>query len=89
MSRDRVRPPQPARNAPGKWTSLALAIVVNVAFVAVLVFTVSWRNPRPEAVTAELYAPPAKSAPAPAPAVEPPPSVEMIRGDKRSVETVK
>ena len=51
----------------GKWTALILALVVNLLFVAVLVFSVSWQNRAPPAVTAELYAPPAKVAPTPVP----------------------
>jgi colicin import membrane protein len=50
--------PAPARRARGKWTALILALLVNLLFVGVLVFSVSWQNRKPEAVTAELYAPP-------------------------------
>jgi colicin import membrane protein len=50
--------PARARRARGKWTALILALFVNLLFVGVLVFSVSWQNRRPEAVTAELYAPP-------------------------------
>jgi colicin import membrane protein len=50
--------PAPAQGPRGKWAALILAIFVNLLFVGVLVFTVSWRNRTPEAVTAELYAPP-------------------------------
>jgi len=56
---------------------LILALVVNLLFVGVLVFSVSWQNRKPEAVTAELYAPP--PPPAPRARVEPqptPPKVE-------------
>src|SRR6185437_2935074 len=47
-------------------------------FVGVLVFSVSWQNRPPVAVTAELYAPPAKPVPQPrvqlpVPKPEPPP----------------
>jgi hypothetical protein len=34
---------------------------VQGAFVAVLIFSVRWQNRKPEAVTAELYAPPSKT----------------------------
>jgi colicin import membrane protein len=51
------RPPRAPRGPRGKWTALALALVVNLLFVGVLVFSVSWQNRKPEAVTAELYAP--------------------------------
>jgi colicin import membrane protein len=50
--------PAPARRARGKWTALILALLVNLLFVGVLVFSVSWQNRKPEAMTAELYAPP-------------------------------
>jgi colicin import membrane protein len=50
--------PASARRTRGKWTALILALFVNLLFVGVLVFSVSWQNRRPEAVTAELYAPP-------------------------------
>jgi colicin import membrane protein len=65
-------------DARGKWTALMLALFVNLLFVAVLVFSVSWQNRKPEAVTAELYAPPVKSTPRPEPQPmqkpEPPPA---------------
>jgi colicin import membrane protein len=57
----------------GKWTALLLALFVNLLFVGVLVFSVSWQNRPPVAVTAELYAPPAKPVPQAQPRVEPPP----------------
>ena len=50
--------PARARITRGKWTALMLALFVNLLFVGVLVFSVSWQNRTPEAVTAELYAPP-------------------------------
>ncbi len=62
------RPRQP-RRITGKWWALLLAIAVQLAFLAVLVFSVQWQNRRPEPVSAELYAPPAP----PPPVVEPPP----------------
>ena len=69
--------PQRAQASRGRWTALILALVVNLLFVGVLVFSVSWQNRKPEAVTAELYAPP--PPPAPRARVEPqptPPKVE-------------
>ena len=67
--------PARARSARGKWTALALALFVNLLFVGVLVFSVSWQNRKPEAVTAELYAPPSRPPVAPAPAqVQPRPA---------------
>jgi colicin import membrane protein len=74
---DRPRTP---REVTGKWLALALALLVQAAFVAVLVFSVRWQNRKPEPVTAELYAPPTKvsvpEAPpqrAPTPAPQPVP----------------
>ena len=74
------RPNRPRRPR-GKLAALVLAIAVNLLFLAVLVFTVSWQNRQPQAVTAELYAPPAKAPvaapppqPTPAPEVKPPPA---------------
>lgn len=71
MSSDRPR--KPAR-VPGKWVALGLAIAVHAVFIGVLVFSLQWQNRQPEAVTAELYAPPARSAnPEPPPVATPPP----------------
>ncbi len=66
------RPPRLTR-VRGKWTALLLALFVNLLFVGVLVFSVSWQNRPPVAVTAELYAPPTKAVPQPQPRVEPAP----------------
>lgn len=69
---DRPRAP---RQLKGKWWALLLAIGVQLAFLAVIVFSVSWQNRPPQAVTAELYAPPSRAAVAePAPAVPAPPA---------------
>jgi len=67
-----------APRARGKWAALMLALFVNLLFIAVLVFSVSWQNRKPEAVSAELYAPPPVNTPRPQPKVEPiqPPKVE-------------
>ena len=68
------RPHRPRRPR-GKWMALALAILVNIVFLGVLVFSVSWQNRAPVPITAELYAPPAKTPVAePPPRTEPPPS---------------
>ena len=68
-----------ARRTRGKWVALSLAILVNLLFVGVLVFSITWQNRAPDVVTAELYAPPSQApvseAPRPAPpqpAPEPP-----------------
>jgi colicin import membrane protein len=60
----------------GRWTALALAIAVNLVFLVVLIVSVSWQNRKPEPVTAELYAPPAKALTAEPPPPPPPPKVE-------------
>jgi len=77
MSTDRPRAPAKTR---GRWPALLLAIAVNAAFIGVLFFSIRWQNRQPSPVTAELYAPAAKSAvtqapapPPPAPVAEPPP----------------
>jgi colicin import membrane protein len=71
------RPRQP-RRITGKWWALLLAAIVQLGFLAVLVFSVQWQNRKPEPITAELYAPPTKAPvaeapPAPQPEPEPPP----------------
>ena len=38
-----------------------LAVAVHLAFVVFLIFSVNWQNREPEPVSAELYAPPARS----------------------------
>jgi colicin import membrane protein len=69
------------RGTPGRGLALALAILVHLAFIAVLIFSIRWRNQAPEAVTAELYAPtpvPQKAAPQPPPAPpEPAPAPQV------------
>ena len=66
------RPRKPAR-VTGQWPALALAIAVHVVFIAVLVFSLRWQNRKPEPVTAELYAPPSKTAVAEPVETKPPP----------------
>jgi len=61
----------------GKWFAATLAAVVNLAFIAFLVFSVTWQNRKVEPVSVELYAPPAKAEPTappepPKPQPEPP-----------------
>lgn len=68
--------PAPAQRARGKWTALILALFVNLLFVGVLVFSVSWQNRPPQAVTAELYAPPPPTVTAPR-RVEPTPQPKL------------
>ena len=66
-----------ARWSTGKWIAAVLAVAIHLAFVVFLVFSVTWQNRKPEAVSVELYAPPSpekvepvKSRPPPKP--EPP-----------------
>ena len=72
------RPRQP-RRITGKWWALLLAVVVQLSFLAVLVFSVQWKSREPAPVTAELYAPPVKAPvvePTPPPQPPPPPEPE-------------
>src|ERR1700687_2777572 len=60
----------------GKWVALLLAVAVHLGFIVFLIFSVTCQNPKPDAVSVELYAPPApeKIPPKPAPeAPKPPP----------------
>jgi colicin import membrane protein len=74
----------PSRERPrwsaAKWTAAILAVAVHLAFVLVLIFSVSWQSRKPEPVTAELYAQkvePVKQPEPPKPEPEPPkPPVE-------------
>jgi len=60
------------------WVAAILAVAVHLGFIVFLIFSVTWQNSKPEAVSVELYAPPGpekvvveKVAP-PTPAPEPP-----------------
>ncbi|HWZ73381.1 MAG TPA: TonB C-terminal domain-containing protein [Casimicrobiaceae bacterium] len=57
----------------GKWIAAVLAVAVHLGFIAFLIFSVTWQNSKPEAVSVELYAPPApeRTTP-PKPLPEPP-----------------
>ncbi len=67
------------RRRPGRKLALVLAILVHLAFVGVLVWSVRWQSRPPEPVTAELYAPPVRSrTPEPEAKVEPPPPAPKI-----------
>jgi colicin import membrane protein len=60
----------------GKWIAAVLALLVNAGFIAFLVFNVTWQNRKEQAVSVELYAPPAPTktdTPKPPPQPEPPP----------------
>ncbi len=70
----RAPEPDSGRRRPGRKLALVLAILVHLAFVGVLVWSVRWQSRPPEPVTAELYAPPVRArAPEPEAKVEPPP----------------
>jgi len=66
---------------PGRWLALTLALIIHAAFIAVLVFSIRWQNRQPDAVVAELYAPPvaAPAMPPPAPPPKPEPQPEPQR----------
>ena len=62
-----------AGRTPGGKLALFLAILVHVAFIAVLIWSIRWQSRPPEVITAELYAPPVRAPrPDPIPAIEPP-----------------
>jgi len=65
--------PRAPRQVTGKWLALALALLVQAVFVAVLIFSVHWQNRRPEPISAELYAPPPSKAPVAEQQLAPPP----------------
>jgi colicin import membrane protein len=56
----------------GKWIAAILAVAVHLGFIVFLIFSVTWQNPKPEAVSVELYAPPAPEKIPPKPSPEPP-----------------
>jgi len=71
--------PRVPRQVTGQWLALGLALLVQAAFVAVLIFSVHWQNRKPEPISAELYAPPGKTPvaepqPAPPPIPKPQPA---------------
>ena len=71
--------PRVPRQVTGQWLALGLALLVQAAFVAVLIFSVHWQNRKPEPISAELYAPPGKTPvaepqPAPPPIPRPQPA---------------
>ncbi len=71
-----------ARHEPGRVPAIILAVLVHVAFIAVLVFGVDWQTREPAPVVAELWnslpgvtppPPPPKPEPAPEPKPQPEP----------------
>src|SRR5215831_12644565 len=75
------------------WIAVILAIVVHVGFVLFLIFNVTWRNPKPEGVVVDLYAPPVPVAtpepPKAAPQPEPPKSEPEPEPPKPQAEPPK
>jgi len=71
-----MRESRTTERSAGKWFAAILAAVVNLGFIAFLVFSVTWQNRKLEPVTVELYAPPspAKAVPAPQPQPQPEPA---------------
>ncbi len=51
-------PRSDARWSTGKWIAAILAVAIHLAFVGFLVFSATWQNRKPEAVSVELYAAP-------------------------------
>jgi colicin import membrane protein len=86
MVKEHDRPPRRRPRLRGRWTALLLALLVNLVFVGVLVFSVTWRNQPVEAISAELYAPPAK---APEPPKPEPPKPEPPRPEPPKPEPPK
>jgi colicin import membrane protein len=62
-----------ARWSTGKWIAAVLAVAIHLAFVVFLVFSVTWQNRKPEAVSVELYAPPSPEKVEPAKSKPPEP----------------
>src|SRR4051812_45971811 len=81
VTRDAPRKPAAAS---GRWLAMALALLVNVAFIGVLFFSIRWQNRQPQPVVAELYAPPSRtppvevSPPPPQPVPVPPPVPQPV-----------
>lgn len=69
-----ARLPNEPREAPGKWASLALTVLVHLGLIAFLVLGVRWQSAPPAALEVDLVAaPPAQPAPPPEPKPEPKP----------------
>jgi colicin import membrane protein len=55
------------------WIAAILAVAVHLGFIVFLIFSVTWQNSKPEAVSVELYAPPGpEKVTPPTPTPEPP-----------------
>jgi colicin import membrane protein len=73
MKGERRAPGATAARTPGRTLALALAVLVHVAFVGVLVWSIRWQSRPPEVISAELYAPPVRAPrPDPVPPIEAP-----------------
>ncbi len=81
------------RPQPGRLRAIALAVVVHAAFLALIVFGVSWQSSPPTPVQADLWdqLPPAKSAskPAPKPPDPEPPKPEPPKPEPSKPEPPK
>src|SRR5215470_2588930 len=86
-----MREQRTTERSAGKWFAGMLAAVVNLAFIAFLVFSVTWQNRKLEPVTVELYAPPspAKTEPAPQPQPAPEPAKPLPEPPKPPPEPPK
>lgn len=76
--------------APGKLVAGALALLVHVAFLALLVLTVNWQSRAPQPMVAELWSslpPPRKAAPRPEP--KPEAVAEKAAPPKQEAEPIK
>lgn len=77
------RPPAQKRPAPGRVRAIVLAVLVHAAFIAVIVFGVTWQSAPTAPVQAELWdkLPPAKTAQTDA--AKPPPPPEPPRPEPK------
>jgi colicin import membrane protein len=66
MKADPQSAPAERRRSPGRALAIALAVIVHLALLAVLVFSLRWQSSPADPVSAELYAP-SNAAPAPKP----------------------
>ncbi|MCL2873265.1 MAG: cell envelope integrity protein TolA [Betaproteobacteria bacterium] len=71
MSPHETHAPRKPKRRADFWIALVFTVIANLVFIGLIVFSVSWRNPTPTPVTAELFAPTPEPKPLPTP--EPPP----------------
>ncbi len=67
------------------WLAFVFALIANLAFLGLIIFSVSWRNPPATPVTVDLYVPPPVSDPQP-PKIEPQPIPEPPKVEPPKVE---